>query len=63
MIGETGKNIEAIFKEAQAIDSIIVFDEADGNYFNISRLSVCYSYTCRQRIALISSTLISSFRM
>jgi len=29
-VGETGKNIEAIFKEARTIDAILVFDEAEG---------------------------------
>ncbi|KJE90794.1 hypothetical protein CAOG_02039 [Capsaspora owczarzaki ATCC 30864] len=29
-VGETGKNIEAIFKEARAVDAILVFDDAEG---------------------------------
>lgn len=29
-IGESGKNIEAIFEEAQAQDAVLVFDEAEG---------------------------------
>lgn len=29
-VGATGKNIESVFKEAKAMDAIIVFDEAEG---------------------------------
>lgn len=28
-VGQTGKNIEAIFKEAKAMDAILVFDDAE----------------------------------
>lgn len=29
-VGETGKNIETVFKEARTMDAILVFDEAEG---------------------------------
>jgi SpoVK/Ycf46/Vps4 family AAA+-type ATPase len=29
-VGETGKNIQAVFDEAKSIDSVLVFDEAEG---------------------------------
>jgi len=28
-VGDTGKNIEAMFKEAKAMDAILVFDDAE----------------------------------
>ena len=30
MVGESSKNIDAIFQEAHSTDAILVFDEAEG---------------------------------
>jgi SpoVK/Ycf46/Vps4 family AAA+-type ATPase len=38
-VGETSKNIQAVFDEAKAVDSILVFDEAEGLFGNRSNES------------------------
>jgi len=54
-VGETGKNIEAIFKEARSIDAILVFDEAEGMF---ARRSSSSGDTASDRYANLDTGLL-----
>ena len=58
-VGETGKNIETLFKEAKALDCVLVFDDGEGMFGARSSTDSKYSNQVRYYCCALSSLSLS----